>query len=291
MYIRDLFEEDRALISLEIFPPKPDGELGTIYDTIFKLKDLNPNFISVTYGAGGSTKDKTVQISSFVHEISRVTSLAHMTCLSSTKEEIDSTLENLKDNGVKNVLALRGDYPQDGYSGNHEFKYASDLVAHIKKSYDFCIGGACYPEGHVECDNIDKDIENLKIKVDNGVDFLISQLFFDNDAFYNFRDKAQKKNINIPIIAGVLPILNKKQVARIIKLTGCSIPEKIKRILDKYEYSSKALKEAGLAYATDQIVDLVTYDTAGIHLYTMNKTNEARRILDNIKEIRGVVGG
>lgn len=289
MYIRDILNKDKALISLEIFPPKPDSDIETIYDTIFKLKDLKPDFISVTYGAGGTTKDTTTQISSFIHEISRVNSLAHMTCLTSTKEEIDETLDSLKNQGVKNILALRGDYPQEGYCGDHGFKYASDLVEYIKERHDFCIGGACYPEGHMEAKSLDEDIKYLKHKVDCGVEFLISQLFFDNELFYRFKEKAYKYNIEVPIIAGVLPILNKKQVSRIISLTGCTIPPKVKRILDRYEHSPNALKEAGLAYATEQIIDLLSSDTDGVHLYTMNKPKEARKILDNIKEIRGVV--
>ncbi|WDV46547.1 methylenetetrahydrofolate reductase [NAD(P)H] [Clostridiaceae bacterium M8S5] len=289
MYIRDMFDKEKSLISLEIFPPKKESKIETIYDTIFKLKELRPDFISVTYGAGGSTKDTTIDVSSFIHRISNVPSLAHLTCLTSNKEELNITLDSLHKQGVKNILALRGDYPLEGYHENHGFKYASDLVKHIKENYDFCIGGACYPEKHLECESLHQDIDNLKQKVDSGVEFLISQLFFDNNLFYEYKDKVRKKNINVPILAGVLPILNKNQVKRIIELTGCSLPKKIKKIIEKYEHSPNALREAGLAYAIEQIIDLLSWDTDGIHIYTMNKPKATSHILNNIKAIRGVV--
>ncbi len=292
MLIRDKFKDKRPLISFEIFPPKREYPVETIYNTIDALNDMEPDFISVTYGAGGSTKDTTVDIASFIEKKYSLSALAHLTCLTSTKEEIDDTLNLLKVSGVRNVLALRGDYPKDAganYKGPNHYKYAKDLITHIKKREDFCVGAACYPEKHLECYNLDKDLVHLKEKVDSGVDFLITQLFFDNETFYRFKEKTDKLNIDIPIIAGILPVLSKNQVEKILSLTGCTLPQKFLRILEKYENNPDALREAGIAYATDQIIDLLSWGVDGIHIYTMNRPKTTRRILESIKTIRGVL--
>lgn len=292
MLIRDKFKNKNPLISFEIFPPKREYPVETIYNTIDALNDMKPDFISVTYGAGGSTKDTTVDIASLIRNKYNLSALAHLTCLTSTKDEIEDILNSLKSNGVRNILALRGDYPEGlgtDYIGPNHYKYAKDLIAHIKKNDDFCIGAACYPEKHLECESFDKDLFHLKEKVDAGVDFLITQLFFDNETFYRFKEKTDKLNIKVPIIAGILPVLNKNQVEKIVSLTGCSLPEKFLKILEKYEHKPEALREAGIAYAIAQIVELLSWGIDGIHVYTMNRPKTTRKIIESIKAIRGVL--
>lgn len=292
MLIKDKLKNKKPLISFEIFPPKENYPVETIYNTIDALNDLRPDFMSVTYGAGGSTKDTTVEIASFIKNKYNLSSLAHLTCLTSTEDEIDNTLNALKQNGVRNILALRGDYPQgmnSVYARNNQYKYAKDLISHIKRYDEFCVGAACYPEKHLECQSLEEDLLHLKEKVDCGVDFLITQLFFNNETFYDFKDKTDKLGINVPIVAGILPVLNKKQVERITSLTGCILPKKFLRILQKYEHKPEALKEAGIAYAIEQIIDLLSWGIDGIHVYTMNRPKTTRRILENIKTIRGVL--
>lgn len=293
MLIKDAFELKKPLISFEIFPPKVNSPIDTIYKTIDDLNQLRPDFISVTYGAGGSTKDTTVDIASYVTEKYNLTALAHLTCLTSSKEEIDHILTTLDEKGIKNVLALRGDYPEDLNtlsSNKNNYKYAVDLIRYIKQQYaDFCIGAACYPEKHMDAPNMKTDLKHLKNKVDSGVDFLITQLFFDNNLFYDFKDKTEKLGINVPIIAGILPVLNKNQIHRIVSLSGCSLPPKFVRILNRYEHSPEALKEAGIAYAIEQIIDLLSWGIEGIHIYTMNKPETTKKIMKDIANIRGVL--
>jgi len=292
MLIRDKFKNKNPLISFEIFPPKREYPIETIYNTIDALNDMKPDFISVTYGAGGSTKDTTVDIASLIKNKYNLSALAHLTCLTSTKDEIEDILNSLKANGVRNILALRGDYPEGAgpdYTGPNHYKYAKDLIAHIKKNDDFCIGAACYPEKHLECESLDKDLFYLKEKVDSGVDFLITQLFFDNETFYRFKEKTDKLNIKVPIIAGILPVLNKNQVEKIVSLTGCGLPKKFLKILEKYEHKPEALREAGIAYAIAQIVELLSWGIDGIHVYTMNRPKTTRKIIESIEAIRGVL--
>lgn len=289
MLIKDLFNKKRPIISFEIFPPKKDSPIETIYNTIEALKDLRPDFISVTYGAGGSSQGNTVQIASIIKNKYGIESLAHLTCVTSTKQEIDNMLMKLKEENIENILALRGDIPSDPnfkFPDPLHYHYASDLITEIQDHNAFSIAAACYPEGHFECIDKIKDLENLKKKVDSGTDFLVSQLFFDNNVFYDFHEKAQSNNINIPISAGIMPVINKNQINRIASLCGATIPKKLIRILEKYEYNPEALKEAGIAFATDQIIDLLSWGIDGIHLYTMNKPEVATKIVSNITEIR-----
>ncbi|MCK9217906.1 MAG: methylenetetrahydrofolate reductase [NAD(P)H] [Firmicutes bacterium] len=288
MKIKELFK-NKPVISLEIFPPKPESPVDTIYKTIDGLYDLKPDYISVTYGAGGSSKSHTLKIADIIKNKYNIEALAHLTCINSAKEDVDNVLKELKSYGVENVLALRGDIPLDDefdINARRDFKYAKDLVSYIKESDDFCIAGACYPEVHIECTDSKEDLKHLKEKVDNGVDFLITQLFFDNNLFYSFKEKADAIGINIPISAGIMPVINKKQIERITSLCGTSIPLKFRRILDKYEHNPEALKEAGIAYATEQIIDLLSYGIDGIHLYTMNKPEISRKIFNQIESIR-----
>ena len=293
MYIKELFtNKTRPLLSFEIFPPKKDSPIDTIFTTIDALKDLNPDFISVTYGAGGSSKDRTVEIAALIKQQYGIESLAHLTCISSTKDEIENILTLLKKNKIENILALRGDLPQDPnfkFPTPLHYHYASDLVYHLKQKNDYSIGAACYPEGHIECSSIDKDINYLKIKVNAGVDFLITQLFFDNEQLYTFLDKIEKADIKIPIIAGIMPLLSKKQIEHCMTLSKATLPRKFTRILEKYGDNPAVLSEAGIAYATDQISDLLSWGVQGIHLYTMNRPDIARRIVENVSTLRSLI--
>jgi methylenetetrahydrofolate reductase (NADPH) len=287
--IKDLFSSKKPVISFEIFPPKKDSDIDTIYSTLEGLKDLNPDFISVTYGAGGSTSNTTIEIASIVKNKYSIEALAHLTSVSLTADKLNNILKELKKNNVNNILALRGDFPQDideAEKLSRQFQYASELTQEIKNFGGFSIGGACYPEGHLECTGLEADIKNLKKKVDNGADFLITQLFFDNDYFYNFKEQAAKNSITIPMSAGIMPVTSKKQIERIVELSGATLPRKFIRIMEKYEHNPDALKEAGIAYATEQIIDLISSGIDGIHLYTMNRPDTAKKIISNISEIR-----
>ncbi|OPJ59335.1 methylenetetrahydrofolate reductase [NAD(P)H] [Clostridium oryzae] len=289
MLIKNIFKSKKTVISFEIFPPKKDNSIDTIYDTIDALKDLKPDFISVTYGAGGSTRDKTIEIASIIKNKYYIESLAHLTCIALTEDRLKAFLNEVNRNNINNIMALRGDLPADtsenllNFSSYH---YASDLVKYIKTNSNLGVGGACYPEGHFECKSVEDDVENLKIKVNNGADFLITQLFFDTDRFYDFKDLAVKNGINVPVSAGIMPVTNAKQIQRMISLSGASVPSKLSRILAKYENNPAALKEAGIAYATEQIIDLLSWGVDGIHIYTMNRPEICRKLIQNISSIR-----
>lgn len=287
MKIKDLFKEG-PILSLEIFPPKVEHPIDTIFDTIHELADLDPAFISVTYGAGGSGKGHTVEIADVIQNKYGIEALAHLTCIHSTSEQINDVLQGLKDANVENVLALRGDKPQEGTKQlkNNKYKHAKDLIHQIDEFGGFCVGAACYPEYHIEALDKVSDLRNLKDKVNSGVDFLITQLFLDNNYFYDFKEKLELMDITVPVSAGIMPVINKRQIERITGLCGVEIPAKFKRILHKYGDNPEALKEAGIAYATEQIIDLLSSGVDGIHLYTMNKPEVARRIMEPMKAIR-----
>lgn len=292
MLIKQLFSEKKPVISFEIFPPKKDSPIEVIYQTLESLSDLKPDYISVTYGAGGSTTKRTLEIASLIKSKYGVESLAHLTCLTSTKSEIDGILEQLKNCDVHNILALRGDFPQDPdfkFPDPVHYRYARDLITHIQGSGSFCVGAACYPEGHPECADLHQDILYLKEKVEAGTDFLITQLFFDNDAFYRFMEEKEKAGISVPVTAGIMPVLNKKQIERMATLCKAILPKKFSRIMERYEHNPEALKEAGMAYATEQIIDLLSWGVDGIHLYTMNKPEVVRGIVNNISTIRNYI--
>jgi methylenetetrahydrofolate reductase (NADPH) len=289
MKIIDLFNAKKTVVSLEVFPPKLDSPIEAIFNTIEDLKDLKPDFISVTYGAGGQAKGRTVEIASKIKNHYGIESLAHLTCIASTREEIQHVFDELKANNIENILALRGDIPDNpefDFPDPLHYTYACDLISEIHQQKDFCIGAACYPEGHVESESKIRDVKYLKEKVNAGAEYLISQLFFDNELFYRFMEEIDLADISVPVSAGVMPVLNKNQILRITKLAGCALPPKFKRIMDKYEHNPEALKEAGEAYAIEQIIDLMAWGVRGIHLYTMNKPETARRIIRNIENIR-----
>lgn len=283
MNIRELFDNKRLVLSFEVFPPKNTSPVKTIYKALNELSTLKPDFISVTYGAGGSLiNNKTSEISSLIKNVYNIEALAHLTCISSKKENIDDITERLELEGIINILALRGDN-NDNEAG--EYKYATDLIKYINKKDKFNIISACYPEGHIENKGIEAEIMNMKRKIESGTSSFISQLFFDNNIYYDFLDKAKGNGVNVPIQAGIMPVVNKKQIDRITSLCGATIPLKFKKIMEKYEYDSEALREAGIAYAIEQIIDLASSGVDGIHLYTMNNPYVARRIKENIEVI------
>lgn len=277
MKTSEIFKTKRVL-SFEIFPPKRDASVSTIYDTIDKLRGLTPDFISVTYGAGGSESNtETLKIAAAVKNVYGIESVAHLPCINLTKRDVLNMLDDFRSTGVENILALRGDINPD-FTPKQDFRYASDLISFIKENGDFNIIGACYPEGHRECPNIVEDIRNLKSKVDAGANQLITQLFFDNNYFYSFRERAAIAGIHVPIEAGIMPVVNKKQIERMVSLCGVNLPKKFLSIMERYENNPEAMRDAGIAYAIDQIVDLITQGVDGIHLYTMNNPYIAHRI-------------
>ena len=285
MYISDLFKKDRTIFSFEVFPPKKTSSIETIYETLEGLSDLKPDFISVTYGAGGNRADsKTCQIASDIQEKYGILSAAHLTCVYNTKEDIDYILKELEEHGIRNILALRGDINPD-FPVKKDFKYASELVSYIKSRGNFHVSGACYPEGHGEADSLIDDIKNLKKKVEAGAEHLMSQLFFDNTQFYDFLEKARIAGIEVPIEAGIMPVVNKSQIERMVSMCGASLPVKFSKMMQKYEHQPEALRDAGIAYAIDPIVDLISNGVDGIHLYTMNNPYVAGKINDAVRSL------
>lgn len=282
MQISSLFKKEKTILSFEVFPPKKTSPVETIYETLDELRGLHPDFISVTYGAGGNAGDTaTCDIASFIKQQYQIEPLAHLTCVNYTKKEIDLILDRLKQNGIENILALRGDY-NPNIQPKNEFRYASELTAYIKNRGGFYLSGACYPEGHVASDSLEEDILHLKKKVDEGAEHLISQLFFDNEFYYSFIDRARGAGINVPIEAGIMPVVNKAQIERMVTLCGASLPSKFAKMLQRFEHSPEALRDAGIAYAVDQIVDLISHGVDGIHLYTMNNAYIAKKISESI---------
>lgn len=285
MKIKKIFQKKKITLSFEIFPPNHYYSLEEVYSIIDELSELKPDFISVTYGANGTGRKKTAQIAEKIQK-NGICSLAHLTCIGATKKEIEDVLEDFKIYKVENILALRGDPPKEiSQIKDGDFQYASDLVKFLKQIGDHFIGGAVYSEAHQENNDL-QDLFNLKKKVDAGTDFLISQMFFDNNNFFKFLEKLKKLGIDIPIIAGIMPITNMKQINKISALCGAKIPLKLKRILEKYKDNPEAITEVGIAYATEQIIELMGTDIKGIHIYTMNKPEIAKRIVENISKIR-----
>ena len=268
-------------LSFEVFPPKPGLPLEPTLDAVRRVAALRPDFISVTYGAGGNGAKGTVALAREVQNGSGVTALAHLTCVGSTKEDVAAQLAELKKNGIENVLALRGDLLA-GEERTGDFRYAADLVSEIRATGDFCIGAACYPEGHIECPHREDDIAHLKMKVDRGVDFLTTQMFFDNSVMYSFLYRAMARGIDVPVIAGIMPVTNGRMIARACALSGATLPNRFRRIVDRYGDDPDAMKQAGIAYATEQIVDLLANGVRGIHVYTMNKPDVAQAISENL---------
>ena len=281
MNIRDKFSDNKSILSFEVFPPKKTSPIEKIYSTLDELKVLNPAYISVTYGAGGTVADNTCAIASKIKNELNIEPLAHITCVNSSKEQVQAVLKNFKENNIENVLALRGDIVPD-LEPQTDFKHASDLAKFVTDFGGFHIAGACYPEVHPEAEDEVSDIINLKKKVDNGAEFLVSQLFFDNNCFYDFEKRCKLAGIDVPIEAGIMPVVNKSQIQRMVSLCGASLPAKFSRIMNRYENNPEALRDAGIAYAIDQCVDLIANGVKGIHLYTMNNPYVARKITEAI---------
>lgn len=278
------FFKKKTVLSYEVFPPKRTSPVNTIYDTISELKELSPDFISVTYGAGGGkNNNQTFEIASAIKSYG-IESVSHLPCIGLTKEDVSAKLKELKRAGIENILALRGDVPSEGCIQG-DFTYASDLIAFIKSQGDFNILAACYPEGHIEAESKLEDIRNLKRKVDAGANHLITQLFFDNKFFYSFMERCQLADINVPIEAGIMPVINKKQIERMASLCGVTVPKKFVTMMERYENNPIAMRDAGIAYAIDQIVDLIAHGVDGIHLYTMNNPYIARKIHEAIHSL------
>ncbi len=284
MKITEIFGK-KTVLSFEVFPPKPDMPIDMIYKTLDGLKALQPDFISVTYGASGRNNNNyTFQIASDIKEKYGIESVAHLSCIGLTREDVIEKLEQLKQLGINNILALRGDIP-DGYDGKGDFKYASDLIAFVVENGSFDICAACYPEGHIESKSKKDDIHNLKRKVDAGASHLITQLFLDNECFYSFMERCYTEGIDVPVEAGVMPVVNRKQMKRMASLCGAAIPKKFAVMMDKYGDNSIAMRDAGIAYAIDQIVDLIVQGVHGIHLYTMNNPYVAKRIYEAVHNL------
>lgn len=288
MKIIDRLKQDRVNISFEVFPPKTDEGYESVLRAAKEIAGEAPAFISVTYGASGGTSKNTANIAEYIKHDLGVESLAHLTCASSTKEEVKQVISELKEKGIENILALRGDIPKESeFPITGQYRYASELIELIKASGDFCIGAACYPEGHVESRSKADDISYLADKVNAGVDFLTTQMFFDNSILYNFLYRIREKGIVVPVLPGIMPVTNGKQMKRICELSGTALPERFRAIVDRFGDNPPAMKQAGVAYATEQIIDLIANDVKNIHIYSMNKPEIAAAIMSNLSEIVG----
>lgn len=285
MKVIDILNSPKPTISLEVFPPKTDAVYASVEQAVEKIADLKPSYMSVTYGAGGGTSSHTVNIAKHIQCDKGVTAIAHLSCISSTHDLVHQQLIKLKEAGIKNILALRGDIPEGFEMDNLDYHYASDLAKEISDFGGFCIGGACYPEGHPDSANSVEDIDNLKKKIDAGCQYLTTQMFFDNNIHYKFLYKTREKGIFCPIIPGIMPITNAKQVERAIKLSGTIMPPRFLSIVDRFGDDKEAMAQAGIAYATDQIIDLIANGINHIHVYSMNKPEVAQKILENLSSI------
>ncbi|MBE6624024.1 MAG: methylenetetrahydrofolate reductase [NAD(P)H] [Ruminococcaceae bacterium] len=286
MRIIDIIKADKPSLSFEVFPPKTSDTFDTIKGAIEDIARLQPSFMSVTYGAGGGTSEFTVSLSKDIKDNFGVTPLAHLTCINSTKDDIRARLVALKDAGIENILALRGDITEQNKDKiKFDYKYASELVDDIKSFGGFCIGGACYPDGHPEALSQIEDIKNLKNKVDAGCEFLTTQMFFDNNVLYNYIYKIREAGITVPIVAGIMPVTNASQIKRSCALSGTQLPPRFKAIIDRYSSNPEAMCQAGIAYATEQIIDLYANGINAVHVYSMNKPHIAAKIQQNISEI------
>ena len=290
MKIRQLLQQNTLSVSFEVFPPKTESGFDSVRTATEEIAALRPAFMSVTYGAGGGTSRYTLDIAKNIKAQYGVPTLAHLTCVSSTKQTVRERIADIREAGIENVMALRGDIPADKQGEDRsewDYRYAIDLIRELKAAGDFCIGGACYPEVHPESHTQAEDIRYLKEKVDAGCDFLTTQMFFDNNLLYNFLYKIREAGITVPVVPGIMPITNGNQVARAIQLSGSFMPQRFKSLVDKFGDDPAAMKQAGIAYATDQIIDLYANGINHVHVYSMNKPDVAAKILDNLSDILG----
>ena len=285
MKVSELLKSDKVTISVELFPPKKGSQLENYNAIVGQMAELKPSYISCTYGATGGTSEYTVEIADTINSYG-IPAIAHLTCASSTKEKVQSVIKELKDRKIENILALRGDIPEDAdFPLPDQYHHAIELIGEIKEIGDFCIGGACYPEGHPEAATMEEDLQHLKEKVEAGCDYLTTQMFFDNNIYYRFLYKALAKGINVPVVPGIMPVTNAAQVKRTISLTGNLVPAKFLSIVDRFGSNPEAMKQAGIAYATEQIIDLIANGVNHIHIYSMNKPDVAGAIMDNLSKI------
>ncbi len=281
MKIIDRLKGTKPGLSCELFPPKQGTQLANALEIVHTIAEQSPSFISVTYGAGGSNAGEAVAVAAEVHRCG-VPSMAHLTCINADENRIETVLKQLQEKGVENVLALRGDLPEGITLENATFQHASDLAKKVKAFGDFCVGGACYPEGHPESTGLDDDIDKLKIKIDSGVEFLVTQMFFDNDTMYNYMYRLLAHGITVPVVPGVMPVTNAKQIQHICKLSGTKLPLRFRTIIEKYGDDTEAMKQAGINYATAQVLDLLANGFMDVHIYTMNKPEIIGGILQNL---------
>ncbi|MBO7155782.1 MAG: methylenetetrahydrofolate reductase [NAD(P)H] [Clostridia bacterium] len=290
MKIKDILKEEKLSLSFEVFPPKIDANFDSVKSAIREIAELKPKFISVTYGAGGGTSKYTLEIAKAIKEKSGVPSLAHLTCVSSSRATVLDRIKEIKDAGIENVMALRGDIPPHllgADRSNWDYKHAIELVEDLKRMGDFCIGGACYPEVHPESANRADDITHLKEKVDAGCEFLVTQMFFDNKLFYDFLAEIKKAGINVPVIPGIMPITNAVQVVRAKELSGSYIPEDLNKLVEKFGAYPDAMMQAGISFTIKQIINLYANGITHVHVYTMNKPEVARKIMEGLSDILG----
>ena len=286
MKIIERLKSEGIHISFEVFPPKTDMGFDSVRQATDEIARLKPSYMSVTYGAGGGTSKNTVKIASHIQHDLGIPALAHLTCYSSTKEMVRGVIGQLKENKIENILALRGDIPKEAdFPLPNQYRHASELIEDIRSQGDFCIGAACYPEGHPEAAHIKEDIRFLKEKVDMGVDFLTTQMFFDNNYFYNFLYRIREQGITVPVIPGVMPMTNGRQVVRSCEMSGAELPARFRAIADFFGDDPAGMMQAGIAYATDQIIDLIANDIRNIHVYSMNKPEVAAAIVRNLSDI------
>jgi methylenetetrahydrofolate reductase (NADPH) len=285
MKIIDILNKKNMSLSFEVFPPKKESGFESVKTATEEIAACNPAFMSVTYGAGGGTSKNTASIAADLQDKYHVPVLAHLTCVSSDKDHVKSMINTYKEKGIENIMALRGDIPKEGRT-HFDYNHATELIYDIKSiDPDICIGGACYPEGHVECARQSEDIQHLKEKVEAGCDFLTTQMFFDNSTLYQFLYRIKDKGIDVPVIPGIMPITNEKQVARSVALSGSTIPQKMKIMVERFQDNPEKLKEAGIIYACDQIIDLISNGVSHIHVYSMNKPDIAAGIMRNLGAI------
>ncbi len=284
MKISELLSKDKITISFEVFPPKTSDRFFSVLEAAGGIAALHPDFMSVTYGAGGGTSAFTADIAAGLQETYGIPILAHLTCVSSTREYVARIVESYIEKGIDNIMALRGDIPKDGRIAE-DYRHAAELIRDIREKGDFCIGGACYPEGHIECEHKKDDIRYLREKVDAGCDFLTTQMFFDNNIFYNFLYRAREAGISVPIVPGIMPITNKKQLSRSVAMSGTNVPARFAAIVDRFGDDPEAMQQVGIIYATDQIIDLIANGINHIHVYSMNKPKVAEGILKNLSAV------